>query len=50
MKKEKSFKLEMKRRYKIQVFSGDRVKQKKTLNDCKQNFTDLDSTIVTLKL
>ncbi|SDX80463.1 SPOR domain-containing protein [Flavobacterium degerlachei] len=33
-------------RYKIQIFSGDAEKSKKTLNDCKQNFTDLDGTIV----
>jgi hypothetical protein len=33
-------------RYKIQVFSGDNDKAKKTLNDCKQDFADLDGTIV----
>lgn len=33
-------------RYKIQVFSGNSEKAKSTLNDCKQNFTDLDATIV----
>jgi hypothetical protein len=33
-------------RYKIQVFSGDNEKAKKTLNDCKQDFADLDGTIV----
>jgi len=33
-------------RYKIQVFSGDGEKAKKILNDCKQDFTDLDGTIV----
>lgn len=33
-------------RYKIQVFSGNSDKAKKTLNDCKQNFSDLDGTIV----
>lgn len=33
-------------RYKIQVFSGDSEKAKKTLNDCKQEFADLDGTIV----
>lgn len=33
-------------RYKIQVFSGVSEKAKKTLNDCKQNFTHLDGTIV----
>ena len=33
-------------RYKIQVFSGDSEKAKKALNDCKQNFSDLDGTIV----
>jgi hypothetical protein len=33
-------------RYKIQIFSGDTEKAKKTLNDCRQNFTDLDGTIV----
>lgn len=32
--------------YKIQIFSGDSEKAKKTLNDCKQNFGDLDATIV----
>lgn len=32
--------------YKIQVFSGVSEKAKKTLSDCKQNFTDLDGTIV----
>jgi hypothetical protein len=33
-------------RYKIQIFSGENEKAKKTLNDCKQNFKDLDGTIV----
>ncbi|MBA0882782.1 SPOR domain-containing protein [Flavobacterium undicola] len=33
-------------RYKIQVFSGVSEKAKKTLSDCKQNFADLDETIV----
>ncbi|EIA09381.1 SPOR domain-containing protein [Flavobacterium frigoris] len=33
-------------RYKIQIFSGDTDKAKKALNDCRQNFTDLDGTIV----
>ncbi|MEZ7505179.1 SPOR domain-containing protein [Flavobacterium sp. Arc2] len=33
-------------RYKIQIFSGDSDKAKKTLNDCKQDFLDLDGTIV----
>jgi hypothetical protein len=33
-------------RYKIQVFSGSGEKAKKALNDCKQNFSDLDGTIV----
>lgn len=33
-------------RYKIQLFSGDSEKAKKILNDCKQDFTDLDGTIV----
>ncbi|MEZ7497434.1 SPOR domain-containing protein [Flavobacterium sp. Arc3] len=33
-------------RYKIQIFSGDNDKAKKTLNDCKQDFLDLDGTIV----
>ena len=33
-------------RYKIQVFSGDSDKAKKILNDCKQDFEDLDGTIV----
>ncbi|KDN56818.1 SPOR domain-containing protein [Flavobacterium seoulense] len=33
-------------RYKIQVFSGNSEKAKSTLNDCKQNFSDLDATIV----
>ena len=33
-------------RYKIQVFSGDSDKAKKILNDCKQDFVDLDGTIV----
>ena len=33
-------------RYKIQVFSGVSDKAKKTLSDCKQNFADLDGTIV----
>jgi len=32
--------------YKIQVFSGNSEKAKSTLNDCKQNFKDLDATIV----
>ncbi|WP_367755422.1 SPOR domain-containing protein [Flavobacterium sp. WC2430] len=33
-------------RYKIQIFSGESEKAKKALNDCKQEFTDLDGTIV----
>ena len=33
-------------RYKSQVFSGDSDKAKKILNDCKQDFVDLDGTIV----
>jgi hypothetical protein len=33
-------------RYKIQIFSGDSDKAKKALNDCKQQFTNLDGTIV----
>lgn len=32
--------------YKIQIFSGNSEKAKNTLNDCKQNFPDLDGTIV----
>lgn len=32
--------------YKIQVFSGNSEKAKSTLNDCKQNFSNLDGTIV----
>lgn len=32
--------------YRIQVFSGVSEKAKKTLSDCKQNFADLDGTIV----
>lgn len=33
-------------RYKIQVFSGNSEKAKSTLNECKQNFTALDATII----
>jgi hypothetical protein len=33
-------------RYKIQVFSGDAENAKKVLIDCRQNFTDLDGTII----
>lgn len=33
-------------RYKIQVFSGDSEKSKKALYDCKQQFKELDGTIV----
>jgi hypothetical protein len=33
-------------RYKIQIFSGDSEKAKKTLNDCKKDFETLDGTIV----
>ncbi|WP_367772198.1 SPOR domain-containing protein [Flavobacterium sp. WC2421] len=33
-------------RYKIQIFSGESEKAKKALNDCKQEFRDLDGTIV----
>ena len=33
-------------RYKIQIFSGESEKAKKTLNECKQEFKDLDGTIV----
>jgi hypothetical protein len=33
-------------RYKIQVFSGDSDKAKKILNECKQDFVDLDGTII----
>jgi plasmid maintenance system killer protein len=32
--------------YRIQVFSGTSEKAKTTLNDCKENFADLDGTIV----
>ncbi len=32
--------------YKIQIFSGISEKAKNTLNECKQNFSDLDGTIV----
>ena len=32
--------------YKIQIFSGDSEKAKKTLNDFKQEFRDIDGTIV----
>tara|TARA_R110000868_G_scaffold193823_1_gene439050 strand:- start:1630 stop:2019 length:390 start_codon:yes stop_codon:yes gene_type:complete len=33
-------------RYKIQIYSGESEKAKKALNDCKQEFRDLDGTIV----
>jgi hypothetical protein len=33
-------------RYKIQVFSGAADKAKKILNDCKQDFANLDGTLV----
>lgn len=33
-------------RYKIQIFSGESEKAKKALNDYKQEFRDLDGTIV----
>src|SRR5215217_5431079 len=33
-------------RYKIQVYSGNSEKAKSTLTECKQNFTDLDATII----
>ena len=33
-------------RYKIQIFSGESEKAKKTLNEFKQEFKDLDGTIV----
>ncbi len=33
-------------RYKIQIFSGDSETAKKTLNDCRQTFNELDGTIV----
>lgn len=33
-------------RYKIQVFSGDNENSRKTLNEVKKKFTDLESTIV----
>ncbi len=33
-------------RYKIQVFSGESDKAKKSLYDCKQEFSTLDGTIV----
>lgn len=33
-------------RYRIQVFSGNSEKAKTTLNDCRQNFANLDGTIV----
>lgn len=33
-------------RYKIQIFSGESDKAKKALNDCKQEFRDLEGTIV----
>lgn len=32
--------------YKIQIFNGGSENAKKTLNDFKQNFTDIDATIV----
>ncbi|MDI5896727.1 SPOR domain-containing protein [Flavobacterium yafengii] len=32
--------------YKIQIFSGDSEKAKKTLNDFKQEFRDIDGTII----
>lgn len=32
--------------YKIQIFSGDSEKAKKTLNNFKQEFRDIDGTIV----
>lgn len=32
--------------YKIQIFSGDSEKSKKTLNEFKQEFRDIDGTIV----
>ncbi|MFV8359641.1 SPOR domain-containing protein [Flavobacterium sp. LS1P3] len=32
--------------YKIQIFSGDSEKAKKTLNDFKQGFRDIDGTII----
>lgn len=32
--------------YRIQVFSGTSEKAKTILNDCKENFADLDGTIV----
>jgi hypothetical protein len=33
-------------RYKIQTFSGDSENAKRTLNECKKEFRDLDGTIV----
>ena len=33
-------------RYKVQIFSGESEKAKKTLSDFKQQFSDLDGTIV----
>lgn len=33
-------------RYKIQVFSGVAEKAKKTLIECRQNFSNLDGTII----
>jgi hypothetical protein len=33
-------------RYKIQIFSGDSEAAKKSLSDCKQEFSQLDGTIV----
>ncbi|KIA87296.1 SPOR domain-containing protein [Flavobacterium sp. AED] len=33
-------------RYKVQIFSGDSEKAKNTLNEFKQEFVDMDGTIV----
>lgn len=33
-------------RYKIQIFSGDSEKAKKTLTEFKQEFSDIDGTII----
>lgn len=33
-------------RYKIQVFSGDSENARKSLSDCKQEFRDLEGTII----
>jgi hypothetical protein len=33
-------------RYKIQIFSGDSESAKKALNECKQEYNELDGTII----